>query len=78
MVVNDISVIESLITMTMKYKRTYQTATSVPATQNLGQTEKKSSVYTPYELNTSIHSYIESSSGGVGFLGLARISIGEL
>ena len=44
-------------------------------TQNLGQTEKKSSVYTPYNFNTSIHSYIESSQGGVGFLG-ARISIG--
>ena len=37
--------------------------------------EKKSSVYTPYNFNTSIHSYIESSEGGVGFLG-ARINIG--
>ena len=31
--------------------------------------EKKSSVYTPYNFNTSIHSYIESSEGGVGFIG---------
>ena len=37
--------------------------------------EKKSSVYTPYNFNTSIHSYIESSEGGVGFLG-AKINIG--
>ena len=37
--------------------------------------EKKSSVYTPYNFNTSIHSYIESSEGGVGFIG-SKINIG--
>ena len=58
-----------------EYKRTYPDSHVGTTTQNLGQTEKKSSVYTPYNFNTSIHSYIESSSGGVGFLG-ARISIG--
>ena len=57
------------------YKRLYPDTHINTVTQNLGQTEKKSSVYTPYNFNTSIHSYIESSSGGVGFLG-ARISIG--
>ena len=36
--------------------------------------EKKSSVYTPYNFNTSIHSYIESSEGGVGFIG-SKINI---
>ena len=58
-----------------EYKRTYPDSHVGTTTQNLGQTEKKSSVYTPYNFNTSIHSYIESSEGGVGFLG-ARISIG--
>ena len=58
-----------------EYKRTYPDGHVGTTTQNLGQTEKKSSVYTPYNFNTSIHSYIESSQGGVGFLG-ARISIG--
>ena len=57
------------------YKRLYPDTHINTVTQNLGQTEKKSSVYTPYNFNTSIHSYIESSQGGVGFLG-ARISIG--
>ena len=57
------------------YKRLYPDTHINTVTQNLGQTERKSSVYTPYNFNTSIHSYIESSSGGVGFLG-ARISIG--
>ena len=57
------------------YKRLYPDTHINTVTQNLGQTEKKSSVYTPYNFNTSIHSYIESSEGGVGFLG-ARISIG--
>ena len=57
------------------YKRLYPDSHVNTVTQNLGQTEKKSSVYTPYNFNTSIHSYIESSQGGVGFLG-ARISIG--
>ena len=58
-----------------EYKRTYPDSHVGTTTQNLGQTEKKSSVYTPYNFNTSIHSYIESSEGGVGFLG-GRISIG--
>ena len=58
-----------------EYKRTYPDSHVGTTTQNLGQTEKKSSVYTPYNFNTSIHSYIESSEGGVGFLG-ARINIG--
>ena len=58
-----------------EYKRTYPDSHVSTTTQNLGQTEKKSSVYTPYNFNTSIHSYIESSEGGVGFLG-ARINIG--
>ena len=57
------------------WKKEYPDSHVGTTTQNLGQTEKKSSVYTPYNFNTSIHSYIESSSGGVGFLG-ARISIG--
>ena len=57
------------------YKRLYPDTHINTVTQNLGQTEKKSSVYTPYNFNTSIHSYIESSEGGVGFLG-ARINIG--
>ena len=57
------------------WKKEYPDSHVSTTTQNLGQTEKKSSVYTPYNFNTSIHSYIESSSGGVGFLG-ARISIG--
>ena len=57
------------------WKKEYPDGHVGTTTQNLGQTEKKSSVYTPYNFNTSIHSYIESSSGGVGFLG-ARISIG--
>ena len=57
------------------WKKEYPDSHVGATTQNLGQTEKKSSVYTPYNFNTSIHSYIESSSGGVGFLG-ARISIG--
>ena len=58
-----------------EYKRTYPDSHVGTTTQNLGQTEKKSSVYTPYNFNTSIHSYIESSEGGVGFLG-ARVNIG--
>ena len=58
-----------------EYKRTYPDSHVGTTTQNLGQTEKKSSVYTPYNFNTSIHSYIESSEGGVGFLG-AKINIG--
>ena len=57
------------------YKRLYPDTHINTVTQNLGQTEKKSSVYTPYNFNTSIHSYIESSEGGVGFLG-AKINIG--
>ena len=57
------------------WKKEYPDSHVGTTTQNLGQTEKKSSVYTPYNFNTSIHSYIESSQGGVGFLG-ARISIG--
>ena len=57
------------------WKKEYPDSHVGTTTQNLGQTERKSSVYTPYNFNTSIHSYIESSSGGVGFLG-ARISIG--
>ena len=57
------------------WKKEYPDSHVDTTTQNLGQTEKKSSVYTPYNFNTSIHSYIESSQGGVGFLG-ARISIG--
>ena len=57
------------------WKKEYPDSHVGTTTQNLGQTEKKSSVYTPYNFNTSIHSYIESSEGGVGFLG-ARISIG--
>ena len=57
------------------WKKEYPDSHVGTTTQNLGQTEKKSSVYTPYNFNTSIHSFIESSSGGVGFLG-ARISIG--
>ena len=57
------------------WKKEYPDSHVDTTTQNLGQTEKKSSVYTPYNFNTSIHSYIESSEGGVGFLG-ARISIG--
>ena len=57
------------------WKKEYPDSHVGTTTQNLGQAEKKSSVYTPYNFNTSIHSYIESSSGGVGFLG-ARISIG--
>ena len=57
------------------WKKEYPDSHVSTTTQNLGQTEKKSSVYTPYNFNTSIHSYIESSEGGVGFLG-ARISIG--
>ena len=57
------------------WKKEYPDSHVSTTTQNLGQTEKKSSVYTPYNFNTSIHSYIESSQGGVGFLG-ARISIG--
>ena len=57
------------------WKKEYPDSHVGTTTQNLGQTEKKSSVYTPYNFDTSIHSYIESSSGGVGFLG-ARISIG--
>ena len=57
------------------WKKEYPDSHVGTTTQNLGQTEKKSSVYTPYNFNTSVHSYIESSSGGVGFLG-ARISIG--
>ena len=57
------------------WKKEYPDSHVGTITQNLGQTEKKSSVYTPYNFNTSIHSYIESSEGGVGFLG-ARISIG--
>ena len=57
------------------WKKEYPDSHVGTTTQNLGQTEKKSSVYTPYNFNTSIHSYIESSEGGVGFLG-ARINIG--
>ena len=57
------------------WKKEYPDSHVSTTTQNLGQTEKKSSVYTPYNFNTSIHSYIESSEGGVGFLG-ARINIG--
>ena len=57
------------------WKKEYPDSHVSTTTQNLGQTEKKSSVYTPYNFNTSIHSYIESSEGGVGFLG-GRISIG--
>ena len=57
------------------WKKEYPDSHVDTTTQNLGQTERKSSVYTPYNFNTSIHSYIESSEGGVGFLG-ARISIG--
>ena len=57
------------------WKKEYPDSHVDTTTQNLGQTEKKSSVYTPYNFNTSIHSYIESSQGGVGFLG-ARINIG--
>ena len=57
------------------WKKEYPDSHVGTTTQNLGQAEKKSSVYTPYNFNTSIHSYIESSQGGVGFLG-ARISIG--
>ena len=57
------------------WKKEYPDSHVGTTTQNLGQTEKKSSVYTPYNFNTSIHSYIESSQGSVGFLG-ARISIG--
>ena len=57
------------------WKKEYPDSHVGTTTQNFGQTEKKSSVYTPYNFNTSIHSYIESSEGGVGFLG-ARISIG--
>ena len=57
------------------WKKEYPDSHVGTTTQNFGQTEKKSSVYTPYNFNTSIHSYIESSQGGVGFLG-ARISIG--
>ena len=57
------------------WKKEYPDSHVSTTTQNLGQTEKKSSVYTPYNFNTSIHSYIESSEGGVGFIG-SKINIG--
>ena len=57
------------------WKKEYPDSRVGTTTQNLGKTEKKSSVYTPYNFNTSIHSYIESSENGVGFLG-AKINIG--
>ena len=66
---------ESTYNYVTHWKKEYPDSHVSTTTQNLGQTEKKSSVYTPYNFNTSIHSYIESSEGGVGFLG-ARINIG--
>ena len=66
---------ESIYNYVTHWKKEYPDSHVGTTTQNLGQTEKKSSVYTPYNFNTSIHSYIESSEGGVGFLG-ARINIG--
>ena len=66
---------ESIYNYVTHWKKEYPDSHVSTTTQNLGQTEKKSSVYTPYNFNTSIHSYIESSEGGVGFLG-ARINIG--
>ena len=57
------------------WKKEYPDNHVSTTTQNLGQTEKKSSVYTPYNFNTSIHSYIKSSEGGVGFIG-SKINIG--
>ena len=66
---------ESIYNYVTHWKKEYPDSHVSTTTQNLGQTEKKSSVYTPYNFNTSIHSYIESSEGSVGFLG-ARINIG--
>ena len=66
---------ESIYNYVTHWKKEYPDSHVSTTTQNLGQTEKKSSVYTPYNFNTSIHSYIESSEGGVGFLG-AKINIG--
>ena len=66
---------ESIYNYVTHWKKEYPDSHVGTTTQNLGQTEKKSSVYTPYNFNTSIHSYIESSEGGVGFLG-AKINIG--
>ena len=66
---------ESIYNYVTHWKKKYPDSHVGTTTQNLGQTEKKSSVYTPYNFNTSIHSYIESSEGGVGFLG-AKINIG--